>query len=116
MSERALALLACSKQQPMAAAGACVSSCNKPAGRLRVQDTLLPTAQLLQAVLGPEHAVSRMLAEAAEGNLSPAMRSARRERENIEQASANLVTVRCFAKRLTQIAWALMCLGFACPL
>ena len=57
---------------------------------LGVQDTLMPTAQLLQAVLGPEHAVSRMLAEAAEANLSLATRAARRERENIEQVSAHV--------------------------
>ena len=51
-----------------------------------LQDTLAPLARLLGAILGPQHAVTAMLAEAAEANMSSAARSSVQERERIQQA------------------------------
>jgi hypothetical protein len=59
------------------------SSCSLPPA-LR-QDSLTPTARLLRAVLGADHALSAMLAQAAEANLAPATRAAQQERERIRQ-------------------------------
>ena len=50
-----------------------------------LQDSLAPLARLLGAVLGPQHAVTPMLAEAAEANMSGATRSALQERERMQQ-------------------------------
>lgn len=50
-----------------------------------VQDSLLPLSRMVGAVLGPDHAVTKLACEAAEANMSPATRSALRERERIQQ-------------------------------
>lgn len=51
-----------------------------------LQDSLASLARLLGAVLGPQHPVTPMLAEAAEANMSSAARSTLQERERIQQA------------------------------
>jgi len=50
-----------------------------------LQDSLALIARLLGAVLGPQHAVTSMLAEAAEANMSSTTRSTLQERERIQQ-------------------------------
>ena len=59
-----------------------------------LQDTLAPLARLLGAILGPQHAVTAMLAEAAEANMSSAARSTIQERERIQQARS-MSCMRC---------------------
>ncbi len=50
-----------------------------------LQDSLALLVRLLGAVLGPQHAVTPMLAEAAEANMSSTTRSTLQERERIQQ-------------------------------
>ena len=60
------------------------------------QDSLASMARLLGAVLGPRHAVTAMLAEAAEANMSSATRSTLQERERIQQVRPEQQPDRAF--------------------
>ena len=55
-------------------------------GDCHVQDSLQPTVQLLQSVVGPEHHVVRVMTDLAEANLSAATRSAREQRRRLQEA------------------------------
>lgn len=61
-----------------------------------LQDSLALLARLLGAVLGPQHAVTPMLAEAAEANMSSTTRSTLHERERIQQVRLWAIRIKGF--------------------
>ncbi len=59
-----------------------------------MQDSLQPTAQLLESVIGSEHHVVKVMQDLAEANLSAATRSAREQQRRIQEAE---LASRCAA-------------------